>query len=177
MTAALLPRCGDGLIPPLDSCDGFVCFGDPNRCLPEAEVALVVDSMYSIPLLVGALAEFQREFPPVQLRVYVETLGGTAKALIDGGADLGICLDFARTIPELHSIPMGEIELVPVRWFALVVDLMTHFGGRDALDYLAPAGSLRFRAARFTVDLSATAPLAGADRRLAIGVLRLGLVF
>jgi len=80
----------------------------------EPEVSLVVDSLYSVPLLVGALADFQREYPSVQLRIHVETLGGTAQALLDGNADLGICLDFARSIPELQATPMGEIELVPV---------------------------------------------------------------
>jgi DNA-binding transcriptional LysR family regulator len=107
---ALLPRATRIL-------DELAAFGAQARGISgglEAEVALVVDSMYSIPLLVGSLADFQREFPPVQLRIYVETLGGTAKALIEGGADLGICLDFARTIPELESTPLGEIELVPV---------------------------------------------------------------
>ena len=107
---ALLPRATRIL-------DELAAFGAQARGISgglEPEVALVIDSLYSIPLLVRALADFQREFPPVQLRIYVETLGGTAQALLDGGADLGICLDFARTIPELDSTPMGEIELVPV---------------------------------------------------------------
>jgi DNA-binding transcriptional LysR family regulator len=107
---ALLPRATRIL-------DELAAFGAQARGIAgglEPEVGLVVDSLYSIPLLVRALADFQRELPSVPLRIYVETLGGTAQALVEGNADLGICLDFARTIPELEATPMGEIELVPV---------------------------------------------------------------
>ena len=107
---ALLPRATRIL-------DELAAFGAQARGIAgglEPEVTLVVDSLYSTPLLVRALADFQREFPPVQLRIYVETLGGTAQALLEGRADLGICLDFAATIPDLQSTPMGQIELVPV---------------------------------------------------------------
>jgi DNA-binding transcriptional LysR family regulator len=44
----------------------------------------------------------------------VETLGATAQALVDGVADIGICLAFATTVAALETTPMGEIELVPV---------------------------------------------------------------
>jgi DNA-binding transcriptional LysR family regulator len=71
-----------------------------------------VDSSFSTPILVAALADFQREFPAVSLRLQVDTLGGTAQALLDGTADLGVCLDFASAIADLESTPMGEIELV-----------------------------------------------------------------
>jgi DNA-binding transcriptional LysR family regulator len=107
---ALLPRATRIL-------DELAAFGAQARGIAgglEPEVSLVVDSLYSTPLLVEALADFQRQFPPVPLRIYVETLGGTAQALLDGGADLGICLDFARTIADLQSTPMGQVELVPV---------------------------------------------------------------
>jgi DNA-binding transcriptional LysR family regulator len=107
---ALLPRATRIL-------DELAAFGAQARGIAgglEPEVSLVVDSLFSTPLLVEALAHFQRQFPAVQLRIYVETLGGTAQALLDGGADLGICLDFARTIPDLQSTPMGVVELVPV---------------------------------------------------------------
>jgi DNA-binding transcriptional LysR family regulator len=107
---ALLPRAARIL-------DELAAFGAQARGIAgglEPEVSLVVDSMYSTPLLVDALAAFQREHPPVQLRIYVETLGGTAQALLEGQADLGICLDFAQSIGDLDTTPMGEIELVPV---------------------------------------------------------------
>lgn len=107
---ALLPRATRIL-------DELAAFGAQARGIAgglEPELSLVVDSLFSTPTLVRALAEFQREFASVQLRIYVETLGGTAQALLDGVADLGICLDFANTIAGLETTPMGEIELVPV---------------------------------------------------------------
>jgi DNA-binding transcriptional LysR family regulator len=107
---ALLPRAKRIL-------EELAAFGAQARGIAgglEPGLALVVDALYSTPLLVGALAQFQREFPTVQLSIYVETLGGTAKALLEGSADLGVCLDFAASIPELEVRPMGELELVPV---------------------------------------------------------------
>jgi DNA-binding transcriptional LysR family regulator len=107
---ALLPRATRIL-------DELAAFGAQARGIAgglEPEVALVVDSMFSTPVLVRVLAEFQRAFAPVQLRIEVETLGATAQVLLEGRADLGICLDFARTIASLDTSPMGGIELVPV---------------------------------------------------------------
>jgi len=80
----------------------------------EPAVSLVVDSLFSTPSLMRVLGEFQRAYPSVQLRIAVETLGGTAQALLDGDADLAICLDFAGSIPGIEATPMGEIELAPV---------------------------------------------------------------
>jgi DNA-binding transcriptional LysR family regulator len=107
---ALLPRA-------IRILDELAAFGAQARGISgglEPEVSVVVDSLYSVPQLVQALRDFQAQFPVVQLRILVETLGGTAQALLDDTADLGICLDFARTIPELQATPIGRIELVPV---------------------------------------------------------------
>jgi DNA-binding transcriptional LysR family regulator len=107
---ALLPRATRIL-------DELAAFGAQARGIAgglEPEVSLVVDSMFAAPVLVRVLAEFQREFAPVQLRLSVESLGATAQALLDGTADLGICIEFAAAIPALESTPIGEIELVPV---------------------------------------------------------------
>ena len=107
---ALLPRAQRIL-------DELAEFGAQARGIAgglEPEVGLVVDSMFSTPVLVRVLADFQREFPAVQLRMNVETLGATAQLLIDGAADLGVCLEFASTIGSLDTTPIGEIELVPV---------------------------------------------------------------
>ena len=107
---ALLPRATRIL-------EELAAFGAQARGIAgglEPEVSLVVDSLFSTPILVRALADFQREYAPVQLRIYVETLGGTAQALLDGIADIGVCLDFASTIPDLETTPMGQIELVAV---------------------------------------------------------------
>jgi len=107
---ALLPRATRIL-------DELAAFGAQARGIAgglEPEVSLVVDSMFATPVLVRVLAEFQRDFAPVQLRISVESLGATAQALLDGTADLGICIEFAASMPALDATPMGEIELVPV---------------------------------------------------------------
>jgi DNA-binding transcriptional LysR family regulator len=80
----------------------------------EAELALVVDSMFPMPPLVAALAGFQQRFPSVQTRVHVETLGAAAQLLLDGVADLGLVTAFASEQPALTRTPVGEVELVPV---------------------------------------------------------------
>jgi len=107
---ALLPRAVRIL-------DELAAFGAQARGIAgglEPELALVIDSLYSTPGVVRVLAAFQREFPSVQLRIYVESLGATAKAVLDGTADLGIALEFAAAQPDLEALQIGEIELVPV---------------------------------------------------------------
>lgn len=107
---ALLPRAQRIL-------EELAAFGSQARGIAgglEPEVGLVVEAMFSTPILVRVLGEFQRQFPSVQLRVYVESLGATAQAVVDGTADLGIALEFAATVPDLDTTPMGEVELVPV---------------------------------------------------------------
>ena len=80
----------------------------------EGEIAIVVDPTYPTPALTTALRGFQDRYPTVQLRVFVETLGAAAQAVIDRTADLGLALEFAAASPELASTPVGELELVPV---------------------------------------------------------------
>lgn len=80
----------------------------------EPEVSLVVDSMFATPLVVEALRIFQREFPGVQLRLNVESLGATAEAVMEGRADLGIALEFAAAAADLDTTALGHIELIPV---------------------------------------------------------------
>jgi DNA-binding transcriptional LysR family regulator len=80
----------------------------------EPEIGLVVDSLYSTDRLLQVLGAFQRQFPAVQLRVQVESLGASAQAVVDGAADIGIALEFAAAASDLHTTPLGEVELVPV---------------------------------------------------------------
>ena len=107
---ALLPRAVRIL-------EELAAFGAQARGIAgglEPEVSLVAEAMYPMPKLVRVLSEFQREFPSVQLRIRVESLGATAQAVLDGAADLAIGLEFAATLPDLDTLPMGQIELVPV---------------------------------------------------------------
>ena len=64
------------------------------------------------------------------------------------------------------------------RGFGLAVDLQAHLGRRAVLDELAPALALRFAVGReFGGELTASAPVAGADRHDAVFALRLAYRF
>jgi DNA-binding transcriptional LysR family regulator len=81
----------------------------------EPEVSVVVDPLFPMERFVEALADFQREFPPVQLRVYVETMGASVQAVLDGRADLALTIDFAAAdSADLEIVPVDTFELVPV---------------------------------------------------------------
>ena len=107
---ALLPRA----VRILDELAAFGAQAEGIAGGLEPELSVVVDSLYSTQGLARLLVEFQRQFPSVQLRLHVESLGATAMAVVDGTADLGIALEFATTLPELEAVQIGEIELVPV---------------------------------------------------------------
>lgn len=80
----------------------------------EPELTVVVDAMFPMPPLFVALSALERQFPTVQTRLYVESLGATVKTVLDGHADLGIVIDFANVSNELAAVAMEAIELVPV---------------------------------------------------------------
>jgi DNA-binding transcriptional LysR family regulator len=80
----------------------------------EPQLSLVVDPLFPAQVVVDALAAFQRQFPAVQLRVQVVALGAAVQAVTYGAAVLGIALLFAADAADLHTSPMGTIELVPV---------------------------------------------------------------
>ena len=108
--AALLPRARRIL----DEVDAFRIQARGLAGGLEAELSLVIDSMVPMQLLVEALADLQAEFPSVQPRVQVETLGAAADALIGGAAEIGLVTAFASELTALARTPIGEIVLVPV---------------------------------------------------------------
>lgn len=107
---ALLPRARRVV----EASAGFVRQARALREGIEPELTLVVDAMFPMPLVFEALSAFDRQFPTVQTRLYVESLGATVKTVLDGHADLGIVIDFANVSDELVSTAMDPIELVPV---------------------------------------------------------------
>lgn len=80
----------------------------------EPELSLVVESMFPMGRLTDALTDFQAQFPSVQTRLYVETLGAAVQAVLDGAVDLGVVTVFASELPELQRRPAGDFELTPV---------------------------------------------------------------
>jgi len=80
----------------------------------EPELTLMVDAMFPMAELMEALRDFQAEFPSVQTRIHVESLGAAVQRVLDRSADIGLATALASQFPELRTTPMLEIELVPV---------------------------------------------------------------
>lgn len=80
----------------------------------EAEVALAVDVMFSVPRLVGVLREFARDFPTVSLRLRMEAVGGVAQLVLDGACCLGLSGWAGLLSEQLERRPIGQVMLVPV---------------------------------------------------------------
>ena len=114
----VLSEAGRALLPRvrriLDEVDGFTVQARGIAGGLEPELSLVVDSLFPIGTLVEALTGFQAQFPSVQTRLHVETLGAAVQAVLDGVVDLGIVTVFASDFAELERTPLGEIELAPV---------------------------------------------------------------
>jgi DNA-binding transcriptional LysR family regulator len=77
----------------------------------ESELALAVDSMFPMPLLLGALKDFEEKFPTVQPHLYVENLGSTAKLVLDGVCAAGLAVTFVTDPSALRRIALTSVEL------------------------------------------------------------------
>ena len=80
----------------------------------EPELPLVVDAMFPMDRLICALAEFQREFPSVQTRIYAASLGATAQHVLDRRCVLGLALGFGDDNELFGRAPVTRIRLLPV---------------------------------------------------------------
>ena len=80
----------------------------------EAEVALVVDVMLPTEDLVAVLREFQKTFPTVPVRLFVEALGAVSQHVLDGVATLGIGGPLRIESERLEYIPFRGLDLIPV---------------------------------------------------------------
>jgi hypothetical protein len=91
------------------------------------------------------------------------------------GADLGFgVFSPAPAQGRLGALLVVGVQYSPWRWVGVALDLDAHLGHRAALDYLAPALALRFGiGSGLGIDLSVSAPIAGADRHDFAGALRL----
>lgn len=80
----------------------------------EAELTIVLDSMFPMPAVVDALRAFTEKFPTVPPRVFVQPLGAAVELILDGTAMIGLVPLFFSDIPPLKRFPLMTIELVPV---------------------------------------------------------------
>jgi DNA-binding transcriptional LysR family regulator len=80
----------------------------------EAEVSLVVDSMFPMPLFLAAIKDFQAAWPSVSPRVMVENMGAAAERLLSGLSTIGSLSPIRVEMPDLVRKPAVDIRLVPV---------------------------------------------------------------
>lgn len=80
----------------------------------EAELTLAMDVMAPNTVVASVLREFQRMFPTVTLRLYVEALGAIGALVLDGRATLGFGGDMIAESPDISRQRIGSVELIPV---------------------------------------------------------------
>jgi DNA-binding transcriptional LysR family regulator len=81
----------------------------------EAEIGLAVEVLFPSWLMFECLGRFGTESPQTRIEWLETVLGGTAEALRDGIAELGIA---ARVPPGLNGEPLMRIPFVPVAHLA-----------------------------------------------------------
>ena len=77
----------------------------------ESELSAVVDVLFPIEALADSAREFRDRFPHTPLRLYVEALGGTYKAVADGQCSFGVVaalptMPTNTTIERLQGVAM-----------------------------------------------------------------------
>lgn len=80
----------------------------------ESELTIVVDSLFPISQVVGALRAFGERFPTVPPRVYVQSLGAAAQMVIDGDCTIGLLPNTIAELTTLHFLPILTVDLIPV---------------------------------------------------------------
>jgi len=80
----------------------------------EAELTIVMDSMFPVLPIVEALRAFTMTFPTIQPRVYVQPLGAAAELVLDGTCVIGLLPLIFSDMAAFKSFPLLTIDLVPV---------------------------------------------------------------
>jgi DNA-binding transcriptional LysR family regulator len=92
-------------------------FRDTARSLAsglEAELTIVLDSMFPMHAVVAALRAFAAKFPTVPPRIYVQSLGAAAELVLDGTCMIGLLPLFFSDMALLRRFPLLTIDLIPV---------------------------------------------------------------
>src|SRR5882724_5644750 len=92
-------------------------FRDTARSLAsglEAELTIVLDSMFPMRAVVEALRAFTAKFPTVPPRIYVQSLGAAAELVLDGTCMIGLLPLIFSDIALLKRFPLLTIDLIPV---------------------------------------------------------------
>jgi DNA-binding transcriptional LysR family regulator len=78
----------------------------------EPELSVAIDVMFPMCALTFAAKNFGAQFPGTPLRLYVEALGGVAKAVLDGQCRLGVMGTMPLSAPELVTERLLGVEIV-----------------------------------------------------------------
>src|SRR5450830_276803 len=92
-------------------------FRDSARSLAsglEAELTIVLDSMFPMQPVVKALTAFRERFPTVPPRVYVQPLGAAVELLLDGTGMIGLLQSQFTDMTVLKRFHMLTVDLLPV---------------------------------------------------------------
>jgi DNA-binding transcriptional LysR family regulator len=84
----------------------------------EAELSVVVDVMFPIPLVTETAARFSEAFPAVPLRLHVEALGAVAQPVLDRKCRIGVMGSLPTSLEGLERIQLRHVELTPVASFS-----------------------------------------------------------
>jgi DNA-binding transcriptional LysR family regulator len=80
----------------------------------EPELAVAVDVMFPMAVLTKAAAAFGEAYPNTPLRLYVEVLGGVAKAVLEGICQFGVIGPLPLQAPELTVERLLAVPMVVV---------------------------------------------------------------
>jgi DNA-binding transcriptional LysR family regulator len=80
----------------------------------EAELSIVLDALYPIPLIFDALRAFTEQFPTVPPRLYAASLGAAANLVTDGTCAIGLLPSNIAELTTLHLTPLTTIDFRPV---------------------------------------------------------------
>ena len=80
----------------------------------EAELTIVLNSMFPMRVVVEALRAFTAKFPTVTPRVYVQSLGAAAELVLDGTCMIGLLPLFFSDMANLKRFPLLTVDLVAV---------------------------------------------------------------
>jgi DNA-binding transcriptional LysR family regulator len=78
----------------------------------EPELSVAIDVMFPSSILTQAAAAFSARFPATPLRLYVEALGGVAKAVLDQQCRLGVVGTLPLAMPELVTERLLGVRMV-----------------------------------------------------------------
>jgi len=80
----------------------------------EPELGIVLDAVFPIRSFADVLTDFQRSFPSVNVRLYVEALGSVVEKVADGTCAIGVLATLPELPQDMIGRPLAPISMVPV---------------------------------------------------------------